>query len=637
MNMRSLQNAPALLLSLLAYLTLAIQVAWAEGPDTPGRAEKLEVNTSAEALRLRPIFRGNFDSESGGIDAFGSVDAFFPIFQTPGQSTFYFNPKLRFDFDDDSTVGGNLIVGYRNYSQERNRILGGYLALDVRDTGESVFPQVGFGFERLGRFDIRANGYVPLGDTNQVTDRVSSASDLMLTDAFFQGNRLQLEASNTITTVSDREVALGGFDVEVGGSIFRWNRSSNLELFGGVYYLGGDNVSTVGGRGRVALTPVDGLQFGVGIQGDDVFGTRVFFNARAQLPHPKAIAPTDEEKTAVEEAGPIFARMDDSVARVDSVVVDSQRDVDVDTVVVIEPAINPETGEPYLFTFVSPGGMSSGTFEDPFGTVQEGLDATVGDGNDIVYVSAKGNAIVLSPFTIPDNVRVLSDGILQEIETAQLGTVQLPGSGTGVLPLIFGSVTQGVNTELSGFDEFNPDIFFEIQTVGNATVTGSTSGSLTLDTLDSLSVISLSLTNGTGSVTDTEIESFLGLNAGDLDGLNGNATEGSAALIRLGFSTPVNADFQFDWNFLTNESTPTFFNDFSFVSVNGTLEELADTNFPTFVPSTGFNEETGIQTFTTSDADSSFITIGVGVSDLVDTVVDSGLDISNLQLDIAIP
>ena len=635
--MRCLRNAPALLLSLLAYFTLAIPVARAEEPDTPDRAEKLEVNTSAEALRLRPTFRGNFDSESGGIAAFGSVDAFFPVFQTPGQSTFYFYPKLRFDFDDSSTVGGNLIFGYRNFSQERDRILGGYLALDVRDTGESVFPQVGFGFERLGHIDIRANGYVPLGDTNQETDSISSLTS-RLTDTFFQGNRLQLETSNTITTVSDREVALGGFDVEIGGSIFRWNRSGNLELFGGTYYLGGDNVSTVGGRGRVALTPVDGLQFGIGIQGDSVFGTRVFFNARAQMPHPKAIAPTDEEKTALEEAGPIFARMDDSVARVDSVVVDRQQDVDANTFAAIEPAINPETGEPYLFTFVSPGGMSSGTFEDPFGTVQEGLDATVGDGNDIVFVTAKGNRIVLSPFSIPDNVRVLSDGTLQEIETAQMGTVQLPGSGTGVLPLIFGAVTQGVNTELSGFIEFNPDIFFEIQTIGNATVTGSTSGSLTLDTLDSLSAISLSLSNGAGSVSDAEIESFLGLNAGDLDGLNGDATEGSAALIRLDFSTPVNADFQFDWNFLTNEFTPDLlYNDFSFVSVNGTLEELADTNFPTFVPSTGFSEETGIQTFTTSDPDSSFVTIGVGVSDLIDPVVDSGLDISNLQLDIAIP
>ena len=69
-------------------------------------ADSLEVETSAELLRLRPRFRGNFDSESGGIDSSISADAFFPFLQQPGASTFYFTPKLRFDFDRDSTVGG---------------------------------------------------------------------------------------------------------------------------------------------------------------------------------------------------------------------------------------------------------------------------------------------------------------------------------------------------------------------------------------------------------------------------------------------------------------------------------------------------------------------------------------------------
>ena len=423
-------------------------------------AESLAVETSAELLRLRPRFRGNFDSESGGIDSFASADAFLPLLQDPGSSTFYFNPKLRFDFDGDSTVGGNLIFGYRNYNQERDRILGGYLSFDVRDTGDSVFPQIGLGFERLGRFDIRANGYIPVGDTSQVVDRFETG--FSITDSGFQGRSLQLTAENTIW--EDSEVALGGFDVEAGGSIVRWHSHGNLELFGGVYYLGGDNVSAVGGRGRVALTPTDGIQLEVGVQGDDVFGTRVFFNATAHLPHPKAIAPTSEEDEALAEAGNTFARLDDPVARIDSVVVDEQRDSE--TLVVTGPALNPDTGEPWVFTHVVAGGNSDGSFEDPFATVQEGLDATTGGGNDIVYVRLGNDTI--PAFTIPDNVRVISSGPEQRIDLQIAGIDAdifedelLPESASGELPLVVGTVTMGNSTLLSGFD-IQPQLDVEI-------------------------------------------------------------------------------------------------------------------------------------------------------------------------------
>ncbi|MGK7908385.1 MAG: beta strand repeat-containing protein [Synechococcus sp.] len=452
-----LKTAPAFALTLMLNLPLFFTSGLAQDitdesrEEGPVEAETLTVETSAELLRLRPRFRGNFDSESGGTDAFISGDAFFPILQQPGRSTFYLYPKLRIDFDDESRVGGNLLFGYRNFSEERDRILGGYVSLDVRDTGESVFPQIGFGFERLGQFDIRANGYIPVGDTKQQTDRFETG--FSITNTEFQGRSLQLTAENTIWEES--EVALGGFDVEAGGSIFRWNDHGNLELFGGLYYLGGDDVSAVGGRGRLALTPVEGMEFGVGVQGDDVFGTRVFFGVTAHLPDPKAIAPTAEEREAIAAAGDVFARLDDPVARIDSVVVDHQRDVE--TVVASGPALNPDTGEPWFFTHVTAGGNSDGSVEDPFATVQEGLDATAGEGNDIVFV-ALGNDIIPA-FTIPDGVRVLSAGPQQFIDAqvaglgdVTLSDVLLPTSGNGDFPLVVGTVTMGNQTVLSGFD-----------------------------------------------------------------------------------------------------------------------------------------------------------------------------------------
>lgn len=121
-----LLNAPLLFNAGLAQDAIAQAI-----DEEASESESLEVEASSELLRLRPRFRGNFDSESGGLDPSLSADAFFPVWQRPGESTFYFNPKLRFDFDDDSTIGGNLIFGYRSYNADRDRILGGYLSYDV--------------------------------------------------------------------------------------------------------------------------------------------------------------------------------------------------------------------------------------------------------------------------------------------------------------------------------------------------------------------------------------------------------------------------------------------------------------------------------------------------------------------------
>jgi Thrombospondin type 3 repeat len=137
------------------------------------------------------------------------------------------------------------------------------------------------------------------------------------------------------------------------------------------------------------------------------------------------------------------------------------------------------------------------------------------------------------------------------------------------------------------------------------------------------------LTSGLGSVSVTTLETFLGLPAGTVSGLgNGTATEGSA--IRQSFSAPAGTIIAFDWNYLTSEGTPEFlFNDFAFRVFNGSLRELADTEFPTFVLSpTPFSQETGFRSFCVTATGGSDV-VGVGVVDVGDTVVDSAVLIDN--------
>ncbi|NEO33924.1 MAG: hypothetical protein F6K36_26615 [Symploca sp. SIO3C6] len=180
-------------------------------------------------------------------------------------------------------------------------------------------------------------------------------------------------------------------------------------------------------------------------------------------------------------------------------------------------------------------------------------------------------------------------------------------------------------TDIFGFEQGN---FTDWSTIGVASIETSAVGSVSTE-----GEFQALITTGFGSVSDTAIENFLGLNFGAIDGVgNGNATEGSA--LQLDTITVQAGDvLSFDFNFLTDEFTPTFFNDFSFVSItSSSVEELADTN-SSFVSSlTNFFEETGYMTFIYQFPEAGTYDVGIGVVDLIDSVVDSGLLVDNLRV-----
>lgn len=142
------------------------------------------------------------------------------------------------------------------------------------------------------------------------------------------------------------------------------------------------------------------------------------------------------------------------------------------------------------------------------------------------------------------------------------------------------------------------------------------------------------ITNGTGAVSDAQLETALGLSAGAIDALsNGNATQGSALQFQP-ITVQAGDILSFDWNFLTKESTPSSFqNDFGFVAIgNSSLSELADTH-SSFIPFTGsFNEQTGYGTFTYQFTQAGTFKVGVGVVDVRNKFVDSGLLLDNFSI-----
>ncbi|MEL7313960.1 MAG: S8 family serine peptidase, partial [Cyanobacteria bacterium J06559_3] len=128
----------------------------------------------------------------------------------------------------------------------------------------------------------------------------------------------------------------------------------------------------------------------------------------------------------------------------------------------------------------------------------------------------------------------------------------------------------------------------------------------------------------------TELETFLGLNPGDLDELSsGTVTEGAA--MKQTVTVSAGTELTFDWNFLTNEGSSSTYNDLGFITIaSATSDVLANTNSPLVASATPFQQETGYETFTYTFATAGTFTVGLGVADVTDGVVDSGLLIDNL-------
>lgn len=124
--------------------------------------------------------------------------------------------------------------------------------------------------------------------------------------------------------------------------------------------------------------------------------------------------------------------------------------------------------------------------------------------------------------------------------------------------------------------------------------------------------------NSSGT-SDSEIEQFLGLNAGSLDAVQGqDATIGSA--MKTTIKAKAGDVFSFDWKFNAGDYLP--YNDFSFFSIGSVIQKLGDVAL-----SGNYGEANGVNTTYTFTADGIY-TVGYGVLNLLDSGLDSKLTIS---------
>lgn len=591
-------------------------------------------DTAATDLRVGGRFILGHSSSSAGTDGFTNLGGFIPLWQTPGQNVVFLEGGVR--LDNGGHLGGNAVLGYRQHLGEQDRTLGGYVAFDNRNTGQASFNQLGFGVETLSEtWDLRLNGYVPVGHSRQLIDSQGSTPEMVGSTPRFEGNSLFFDPVLQNQVANTYQTALGGFDIEAGGRLLQFANGGDLRAYISPYYLNGPGIdSTFGIRGRLAAQPRPGLNLGVGAQYDEVFGSHLFGSVQLSWPGgPGGRVRTPEEQRV--------ARLGASTERIPTIKVDVQHELLVNQFVEGQPilGINPETGEPWLFIHVAANGNSDGSIESPFSTLADAIAVAQSDGNQIIYVRT-GNTPYQGNVTIPDNVQLWSTGLVQTINT-QMGTVTLPESGTGVLPVVLGHLTPGAGSEVWGF--------VELSWLGNIAFLGDVPA-----TSADLANAQILITNGPGSTSlvTSAYRDFLDLELFDLATLVPFSVPTRGSAVQLRVTAPMESTPSLTWNFLTNEHNRRYGpfqafldparNDYGFITVGGSafLEALADVNAVAGNLSTaglGFTWDTGLHLFDGfEESYGTGFVLGLGVVDvnqrLIRPELNSGLFINGITL-----
>lgn len=138
------------------------------------------------------------EGKAGTKRNLGEADLFLPLAQNDDTLLF---ADIRTRLDDQSSREGNFGVGVRHMLEDGWNI-GGYGYFDRRRSEyHNYFSQATIGAELLGRdWDLRANGYIPMGRGRSPVDSLNSA-EISGSSVVFHGGE---------------EHALGGFDAEVG-------------------------------------------------------------------------------------------------------------------------------------------------------------------------------------------------------------------------------------------------------------------------------------------------------------------------------------------------------------------------------------------------------------------------------------
>lgn len=216
--------------------------------------------------------------EPNGIgypDAYSSATGFLTLLQHEATSLFVdlrghvFSKRAHFFRVHRSAA--NLGAGFRELLSKRYGIVGANLFYDYRRVGHhALFHQVGAGIECLRRrWDIRANGYLPIGEREHGTHDKESSEPFGLTK---------------------REFAMRGADLRIGRILFRDRDFLVHAMLGGYYFKSKLAHPARGGLVRLSSWVNRFFSLGMSASYDSLFGDLYQFDVAFVLPFGSAKA-----------------------------------------------------------------------------------------------------------------------------------------------------------------------------------------------------------------------------------------------------------------------------------------------------------------------------------------------------------
>ena len=368
----------------------------------------------------------------------------------------FVNPRAI--YGDNSEEEVNLGLGYRHLCGERNLILGANIYYDHRQTqANNSFDQVGLGLEWLSSwFDGRANYY--FGDNDRKlahefeTAEVSQSTraSTKWEDPFAVEHRIEQSGETTFRTTTSTtrsyfeqfEKAMEGYDLELGAKlpIPHLDSYGEVRIFGGYYHFDGDFGEDIEGfKGRLEIRAMSGLYIDAELREDQrLDGSDYYVGLQWRIPFD--LAKLTQGRNPFE--GALTRPVSQSFASrlTDRVIRDPQIQVEISDFIENEEKRNVHREitqrsqkETVVLadnvTFVdgdNQSGQEDGTAENPYDTVQEGVDNTLA--GRMVYVN-EAVSVYDEQITIPAPLTLRGSG--SPIEG--MGGKQF---GSGIHPLI---------------------------------------------------------------------------------------------------------------------------------------------------------------------------------------------------------
>ncbi|MCA9258151.1 MAG: right-handed parallel beta-helix repeat-containing protein, partial [Planctomycetales bacterium] len=356
------------------------------------------VGSDAAAQGVGPHFGGGVlaGNAAGLDDGYVHFGGFLPLVRPSDSSLFFADGSLLLYNDGADALGGNAGLGARFFCPELDRIFGGYAYYDQRDLGFWQVDQVGFGLETLGRmWDARLNVNLP----------TSNGPGLTGVQASFVGNSIVLNGLE-MYSLSVVEAELGALLAE--------HKSVQWKGFAGVYGLIDDAIEDAAGvRGRLEARVKDKVWFGAYLEHDRVFDTTGGFTCEWRFGKGKCRCESSQCNLLARLGDPVVRRRHVALSRTAYAGTPLTNFGTPINVLHVDDGPDIATGSVSLSS-VSPAGISDGSIEHPFETLDDASDSTA----DVIYIHS-GEYIDQTLVVTHSGQQVLGPGVAATVSGSQ--------------------------------------------------------------------------------------------------------------------------------------------------------------------------------------------------------------------------